>query len=403
MSLKNRIKRKLKSNQLSYYIYRQVGRILYRMRKRWITPTPYLFIKMNPVHLKEYNELLADREERNHSLMTKAMPTSMTINTDGQCNLQCIMCFRRTFSQESLRAISADFGIFRKVADEVFPYLRRVLLTVWGEPLMDATFGEQLRIMKEYSVRLDLITNGTLLDNDRLINEILTVLDVLSVSLDAATMGTYESIRVGAKFEQVIENIKRFNYLRRKILKERRPRLELSYVLMRRNIEEFPQFVELAKELEADWIQANHLVVHREEMRKESLVYYKELANHYLLGAQKRAGELNVGLNILPLFKFDTVDRSGAEPLKNNSTDGFRKCPFLWKGAVIQGNGDVSPCCVPGYPIMGNIKEKPFREIWNNGLYQEMRRRLSTDTPFECCKHCFFTAPSGEESLFHIY
>ncbi|MQY78257.1 MAG: radical SAM protein [Bacteroidetes bacterium] len=328
------------------------------------------------------------------------MPTSMVMNMDTQCNLRCIMCIRQRAPEGTLNSLSYDFEIFRRVAEEVFPYLRRVQLTTAGEPLMAKNFRKQLRIIKKYSMKLDLVTNVTLLDNDKLIEEILRVLGYLHVSIDAATKETYESIRIGAKFEQVIENIKKFNSFRRKIPQDKRPRLALLYVLMRRNIEELPQFMKLAKELEAESVTMTHVIILQKKMKKESLVYHKELANYYMMVAQKKANELNLHLNIPPLF--NTVYDVQGRRSKNNLKSEFKICPFLWKQAIIEWNGNVSPCCIPSQPVMGNVKEKPFREIWNNELYQEMRRRLYTDNPFDCCKHCFITHPPDEQSLYHI-
>jgi MoaA/NifB/PqqE/SkfB family radical SAM enzyme len=80
--------------------------------------------------------------------------------------------------------------------------------------------------------------------------------------------------------------------------------------------------------------------------------------------ATKKADELNVHLNLPPLF--NTVDEVRGRRSKNNLRSEFKTCPFLWKQAIIDWNGDVSPCCAPDPPVMGNVKERPFQEIWNN-------------------------------------
>jgi len=391
---------------IAYYVYRKVKKFnhwitvyKYQITNKWVLYKMHILIKNGHMKLKGYNEALAEEEQQKHSPITRAMPTFMIMNMDNQCNLRCIMCIRRKYSEEDLNARSYDFEIFRRVADEVFPYLRWVRLTTVGEPLMAQSFREQLKIAKKYSVKVDLVTNVTLLDDD-LINEILPVTDCLKVSIDGATKETYESIKVGAKFEQVIENIKRFNYFRREIQQDKRPRLALLYVLMRRNIEELPQFMKLAKELEAESISTTHVVIHQKKMKEESLVYHKELANYYMMVAQKKANELNLHLNIPPLF--NTVYDVQGRRSKNNLKSEFKICPFLWKRAYIEWNGDVVPCCVPGHPVMGNVKEKSFGEIWNNELYQEMRKRLNTDNPFDCCKHCFIIAPCDDAVYLRI-
>lgn len=198
----------------------------------------------------------------------------------------------------------------------------------------------------------------------------------------------------------MIENIRRFNRVREELYATDKSPLHFRVVLMRRNIEELPKLIELAKELRVYSVYCYHLKIFYERIRNESLVYHRELANHYMRVAQKKADKLNVDLTIPPLFNTggDMQDKGS----NSNLGDEFKKCPFLWKRAYIEWNGDVSPCCVPGHPVMGNVKEKPLRKIWNNELYQEMRRRLGTDNPFDCCKHCFVLAPSEEQTLFHI-
>ncbi|MBA7518935.1 D-inositol-3-phosphate glycosyltransferase [subsurface metagenome] len=404
MDLKDAIKKILRKVPvlfyIAYYIYRKVKKFTHPITNKWILYKMLILIKKDPVKLKTYNEALAEEEQKRHSPLTRAMPTFMTMNMDNQCNLRCIMCVRRRYPQEAINALRYDFKIYKRVADETFPYAKWVQLTTAGEPLMANNLREQLRIIKKYSVKVDLVTNATLLNNDDLIKEILQVLSCLHVSIDAATRRIYESIRIGAKFEQVIENIRRFNRLREKLYAMDKPRLHFQVVLMKRNIKELPKLIELAKGLAVDFVECSHAVIYNERMKNESLVYHKELANYYMKVATKKADELNVGLSIPPLF--NAVDDVQGRRSKNNFRSEFKICPFLWKRAYIEWNGDVVPCCVPGHPVMGNVKEKPFRKIWNNELYQEMRRRLYTDNPFDCCKNCFIVAPHDDAAYLKI-
>jgi len=409
MDLKDTIKKILRKVPIlfyiAYYVYRKVKNFTRPITNKRIPYKTPILIKKNPMKLKTYNEELAEEEQRRHSPITRAMPTKICINMGIKCNLNCIMCIRRTIS-EDLNKIEPDFEIFKNVADQVFPYIRTFGTTVGAEPLLGVRFLEQLRIAKRYSVKADIVTNGTLLSSDKLIGKILDVASSLEISLDAARKETYESIRVGGNFEQVKENIKRLNSLKKKMPPDKRPFITLSNrCLMRRNIEELPEFIKLTKELEADCVILSHVRIFTEEMEKESLIYYKELSNKYLMEAKKEADRLRINLYMPSLFE-----------INKNSTDAkldclkergkikreHIECPFLWKQVIIEWNGNVNPCCVPGYPVMGNVKEKPFREIWNNELYQEMRKRLYTDNPFDCCKHCYIIAPCDEAAYLKI-
>jgi len=385
---------------IAYYVYRKVKKFTRPITNKWILYKTYILIKNNPMKLKTYNEELAEEEERRRSPINRAMPTFMAMNMDTQCNLRCIMCIRRKYPQEAINALQYDFKIYKQVADETFPYARWVQLATAGEPLMAGNLMEQLRIIKNYSMKLDLVTNATLLNNDDLIKNILQVPGCLHVSIDGATKETYESIRIGAKFDQVIENIRRFSRVREKLYATDKPTLHFAVVLMKRNIKELPKLIELAKKLAVDSVDCSHVTIFYERIKNESLVYHKELANYYMMLAQEKANELNIHLNIPPLF--NAVNDVQSKRSKNNLKSEFKICPFLWKRAYIDWTGNVLPCCAPDPPVMGNVKEKPFREIWNSELYQEMRRRLNTDNPFDCCKHCFIVAPSDEQGLFHI-
>ncbi len=63
-------------------------------------------------------------------------------------------------------------------------------------------------------------------------------------------------------------------------------------------------------------------------------------------------------------------------------------CDFLWNKSYIALDGSVRPCCVPGTPNLGNVKDKPFFEIWNSEGYRKMRLRIALKNPLPFCKGC---------------
>jgi radical SAM protein with 4Fe4S-binding SPASM domain len=156
---------------------------------------------------------------------------------------------------------------------------------------------------------------------------------------------------------------------------------------MRRNVEEFPQFVRLAHELGADEVNASHLIVMRKEQNDESLLFHKELCNRVLEEARSVANEVGIRLSQPPPYVLEPV-----APAPEQATPGRKgervTCPYLWQQSYISVDGTVMPCCHPQQPVVGNLREKSFREIWNGPLYQEMRARLDTADPYPCCKNC---------------
>ena len=60
-------------------------------------------------------------------------------------------------------------------------------------------------------------------------------------------------------------------------------------------------------------------------------------------------------------------------------------CDVPWMGnTVVLANGDVNFCCFSD-AVVGNVKETPLKEIWNNDVMRRIRRVLrDQDLPPEC-------------------
>jgi radical SAM protein with 4Fe4S-binding SPASM domain len=256
---------------------------------------------------------------------------------------------------------------------------------------------------ERYNVRLDVTTNATLWSDAKLIKSMLPTLNTVFFSIDAPTKRTFESIRAGADFEHVISNMRLFNRLRLDHRGKRRPRFVITSILMRKNIEELPELVELAKKLGADEIRTQHVKIFNEKFKLESLLFHKELANETFNKTISKAKKLNFNVSLPPLYKTngEAAETAGSPAPKITS----RLCPYLWREALITIEGNVLPCCNahPAVPIMGNLRKNSFLSIWNNDIYLAMRSSLSGGNPFECCKHCSFLLgqpfPEDEKSF----
>jgi MoaA/NifB/PqqE/SkfB family radical SAM enzyme len=94
-----------------------------------------------------------------------------------------------------------DIGIFRKVADTLFPFLITVELNSRGEPMIHPQFTEMQEMMLDYDIFTRYQTNGTQFVARKLALLAKTRGDV-SISIDA-TGDLFEYARTGGKWEQV--------------------------------------------------------------------------------------------------------------------------------------------------------------------------------------------------------
>lgn len=343
--------------------------------------------------LRVKNFLEANSSFRKRLAKAGDMPVELIVNDTLRCNLRCVMCPL----PKKNRCADMDFRLFCKIAEEGFPYAGRVTLSVAGEPFMNRNFFRQFALIRRHKVRLSLFSNATLLPEGEKLLRVIQSLDCLFVSLDGATKKTYERIRKGGSFGKVINNIQRFNICRSALPIRKRPALIFWLVLMRANIEELGEYIQLALRAGADGIGFSHATIFNNRIKNASLVFHKELANEKLMQAKRML--VSCGLRIWafpPLF-------SPAQDKK--AVLSLSPCRFAWERAVIELNGDVYPCCAPNRKdlLMGNLTTQSMRDIWNGSRYQALRRSFKAGRLYAPCLHCYQRlkeATSDDESIY---
>jgi radical SAM protein with 4Fe4S-binding SPASM domain len=178
-------------------------------------------------------------------------PKVMEFAISNECNLECIMCSGDSSSRirarrEHLPPLANAYG------DEFFADLRKYLphlqlaKFLGGEPfLIQGNFRIwDMMIEDGLATPCIITTNGTLWDE-----KVERVLDHLPVSIvfsiDGATAPTLETIRLGAKYDVLMTNARRFiDYTRR-----RGTSFNFIFSLMRQNWREFADFLLLAESM----------------------------------------------------------------------------------------------------------------------------------------------------------
>ncbi|MEW6745245.1 MAG: radical SAM protein [Planctomycetota bacterium] len=334
--------------------------------------------------LKVENRRLADEGEREQVEWCDFLPVWLNMTNSTVCNLRCTFCNQAYGKGVDWRM---EEPIYRQIVTELYPFLETVQLTAYGEPMMTPNLYGKMADMERFGVKMELVTNATLMKGQKLLARMARVLGLLTVSIDGATRETYESLRIGARFDEVIQNVRNFNEERGKLPENGRPPLHFNYIIMKKTIAELPLFLELAKELEGQHVTVMHMVVFEDALRDQSLDDSRALANHYLLEAGRTARRLDLSVNLPPLYPLAAEGERGTPRVVRDTRPD--SCYFLWKRVYIGPTGDVIPCCLSGIHRNGNMVGSSIASVWNNDLYREMRRRVHSDDPYGLCKHCY--------------
>ncbi len=283
----------------------------------------------------------------------------------------------------------------------------------FGEPLAHPAIIRMVKAAKEAGARVELITNGTLLDGRTTRALITAGLDRLWVSLDGARPESYADIRLGARLSQVIANLRRFRRLRWE-LSTSHIDLGIAFVAMRRNIGDLPELFNLARFLGASDFHVSHVLPYTKELEAEALYQYPAEAEHWPEDAPPRL-HLPWGGNpsLLPGIMGNGAYDVHLTGITLNT--GRNRCPFIERGsASIAWDGGLSPCLelMHGHTsylngagrttnryVIGNIRDRTLLELWNDPEYVQFRERVADFTFAPCvwCASCPLAWENGED------
>ncbi len=291
----------------------------------------------------EYRRKWAENPEK---FLTTEYPLNLDIETTTLCNLACPMC-ERTLKMKN--------GTFRPVSHMSMDFYKRIIteagkggvaaikLNYLGEPLLHPDVVEQVRFAKEQGI-IDVMfnTNGTLLTRDTAKAVLDAGIDGIFISFDSPYKESFEKVRVGAKFEEVLQNAKDLYELRNSNPK-------YKHVFVRSNKVLFP--------------------TDSEELVRDYINLWKDRADV-------------VGFTSY----MDQMNKKAIGP-----TPGLY-CDQPWQRMLIRQDGLAYPCCadiIQGY-CLGDANKMSIKELWQGEMFRQLREKHSTGKCHEVgvCKVC---------------
>ena len=205
---------------------------------RWFRSAPERY-RTTLQRLKRHNAELNDLELLLGRAQLRSVPSHLEVDFSIHCNFRCRMCHqsKRRFAPSRLDAAAIDAAI------DQLPYLETVLVAGLGEPLLVGDLDRFLPAVDRFGCAAHLFTNGQLIDR-RL--ELFAHLAKVSVSFDGATAATFEFLRAGADFEQILRNLRALRACHPDL------RIAFSTVVSHANLLEVASIVEIAADLDVD-------------------------------------------------------------------------------------------------------------------------------------------------------
>ena len=333
------------------------------------------------------------------------------VEVTNLCNLNCATCMRNDWDVEFGRM---SLESFERILEGVLAFSPKpeIFFGGYGEPFSHPDCLSMIEKAKSMGLRVSLITNGILL-NEEISRQLLDLkLDMLWVSLDGASSECYADIRLGNELPGIIENLKYLRSLRlsaygSSLSWSGYPRLGIAFVAMKRNIHDLNEVIKLGTKLGAVEFSVSNVLAHNQQLRGENLYLrsINQVASRHALQWKPLVHLPRMDVDDYTTKAITTLLKStnqleffGSKLNKNED-----RCPFVERGSLsVRWDGKVSPCLPLLYThtyflndrerssqahFVGDIKEQRLPEIWGNPVYNDLRERLQS-FDFSPCIFC---------------
>ena len=279
-------------------------------------------------------------------------PLMVLPSVSNACNSRCLHCWY-TANPELRKRDGVTFmpeGLLRRIVDEVAEHTDPrplIRVTGTGEPFLMPSLTDLLvEACAGKGVRAAVITNGSLVTPERSERLIAAGIEAIECSVDAADKETYERVRRGLKFDDILRNVEH--------MLAARDRLGASTKILV-SVVDNPEQIDAAQ-VAAFW-----------EERVDRVITRKYLTY----------GQLSKDL-----YSKDTY----------LPPEDRVPCPYPFERLVILASGQTTFCNfdVEDSFYMGNINDRTIEEVWRGRAF-EAWRKLVVEGRFEevpLCAKC---------------
>ena len=333
----------------------------------------------------------------NNKLGKAFVPLRYFFELTYQCNLNCPYCYVGAERKKNELTAQEWFNIIDHI-----PFYSFVTL-VGGEPLVRKDFISILeRTAKKTYGKLNVVTNGILIDDEIIDAFIRTKMMLLSVSLDGYGKNHDKNRGKEGIFETIISNLENLNIKKGKNAK---PMVDIKTIVLENNLDDLPKLYRLCEEMNFDFLSVSFLrnndlkqnSILRETFGEEfyaqkypitpyfDMEHFKEIYREI----EDLSKKSKVQVRFSPKFEgknsLAKIERFFNYPVDKPIQEIYEPCLYPFSNIMINPQGDVYPCLSLN---IGNVREKSLKEVFNMPKYCCFRKNLKYSKVFEACQMC---------------
>lgn len=291
-----------------------------------------------------------------------------------RCNLKCSFCYAGC--NYTSNPIGSDKEMTSKevysVIDMIYHQAKVPSISfTGGEPTLISELPKYIRHAKKTGMRVNLITNGTLIDRTLAKKLKASGLDSAQVSIEGTTANIHDNLTgIAGSYQKSMKAVA--------FLLEHEIRTHTNTTITSENLTDcinFPCFV--AENLKTKRFSMNLLIpTGSGETNNKLIVPYSKIGQHLekINNESKKHGVEFMWYSPVPMCMFNTI----TEGLGNK---GCAACDGL---ISVAPNGDILPCASYDLPV-GNLLNEGFKNVWYSTKAVWFRKKEFAN---EICKKC---------------
>jgi radical SAM protein with 4Fe4S-binding SPASM domain len=286
------------------------------------------------------------------SAVVESLPDLVYVEMAMACNFGCKMCpvpESRKLMDGRLPSIMKP-DTFALVLRSISDRPRNLWLTQLGEPMLNKHLTDYVRAAKSNGHHVGFTTNGSLMTEEKARDLLTAGIDHVVFSFDGATKTTFEKIRIGGDFDEVVANIRMFAAMNQRLRSpQNRCRVQVDMIVSDMTEPEVDDF-------HAMW---------------------KDIALTQAIPIDDWAGQLELPSDFgRPRTSREEIERYA--------------CDLLWNTAYVSAEGNAMMCChdYKQRSKLPNVHEKPLDQIWRSDIERERAKQVAGDFSSVSCAAC---------------
>lgn len=322
-----------------------------------------------------------------------------------RCNLNCPYCYVGPDRKKDELSKEEWFDIIKQIPRYAFVTL------VGGEPLIRYDFKDILsETSKRVFGKLNVVTNGILINEEIIEAFIKSKMMLLSVSLDGWGKNHDLNRNKEGVFDKVLKNLEMLNYKRMKA--NSRPMVDIKTIVLKNNIDDLVKLYEYTTEMGFEFLSISFLrnndlkqnsilrdefepifyepnypiepyfdIDHFEDVYRKIYEMSKKSKTRIRFSPKFESGSYREDMAKIRAF---FAPKNKADLLRHPK-EIYYPCKYPFSNMMINPQGDVYPCL--SFKI-GNVKDKKIKEVFNETKFKCFRKNLKYSESFSACQMC---------------